>query len=275
MTDLNNGSNIPRILWRRSLRLAALCSVTTAVAGICVLGGCGDEPQQQVVIDTTPVAPPPPPAPTVTPIETLMAQHGIDSRVRLSEEDAPDTDPARIAVLTFFDGFVRADHDRIADMLAGPDQVALERMIDDGSWATATDKIARVDLRTGRNNFSDECVLAVFHVGLNFEPQLWTFEVSDYGSEFAAEPTPPGILDKLSGSDWIAAWYRVLADELAKADEPDEKVTVGSVNFDSTEPVGDSPATPGAPVPGAPGGMPGRRPVGEPIEPPGLKPGGG
>jgi hypothetical protein len=255
------------------LSFGACCAASVALISIATLGGCGGEPEEQVV-----VAPPPPPPPVVerpvvTPIETLMAQLGIDSRVRLDEADAPDNDPARIALLTFFDGFVRGDHMRVADMLVGPDLVELERMVERGAWTQATEAIDRVDLRTGRNEFGDDAVLAMFHVGFDFEPQLWTYEVSDLGSEFAAEPTPPGIVNRLSGSDWIAAWYRILQEEMALADEPDEQVAIRSVNHDNTESIeGSSGGAAPSGSPFQPSG-PGRRPVQDPIEAPGRWPG--
>ncbi len=269
MTSLNMRSSLLPI----GARCAALCCGAVALGAKSLVGGCGgNEPEEQVV-----VAPPPAPVeldpvPTVTSIETLMAQLGIDRRVRLSEDQAPDTDAARIAVLKFFDAFVRSDNDHVAEMLAGPDRVELERMVARGAWIDATESIERVDVRTGRNELGDDCVLAVFHVGMAFEPQLWTYEVSSYGSEFAAEPTPPGIIDKLSGSDWIAAWYRILADELARAEEPDEQVTVRSVNHDTSETIEAQDSGPAPTGPIQPGG-PGRRPIGEPIRAPGRWPG--
>jgi len=256
-------------------RVGAICGAALALTGVATLGGCGSEPEPEVIVERQPPPPPPPPRPTVTPIETLMAQLGIDRRVRLAEDEAPDNDPARVALLTVFDGFVRGDHMRVGEMLSGPDAVELERMVESGAWSRATEAIDRVDLRTGRSPLGDDCVLAVFHVGFEFEPQLWTFEVGQFGAEFAAEPTPPDIVNRLSGADWIAAWFRILEEDLAKADEPDEQVTIRSVNHDTS---GDD-SSPGSGPSGQPGnplqpGAPGRRPVGEPIEPPGRFPGG-
>jgi hypothetical protein len=193
--------------------------------------------------------------------------------VRLTEEQAPDNDPARVAVLQFFDSVVRGDASVVGGLLADPDRNELERMQKDGSWSRATEGISRVDLRTGQNPDGVPVVLALFHTTASFQPQLWTY-VTTPTAEFAAEPSPPNIVDQLSGDDWIAGWYKILNDELVKAEEPDEKIVIKSVNKDEQ---GDGSTTEGQGLPprGKGGGPPGRRPAGEPIAPPSLTPGGG
>ena len=97
----------------------------TAVAGLSLgIAGCGSEPAPPPAAPVAKKAPPPPPpappAPKVTPISELMAQYGIDPRVNLSEDLAPDNDEGRIAVLRFFDGFAKGDAARLTDVLRGP-----------------------------------------------------------------------------------------------------------------------------------------------------------
>ena len=90
----------------RLLRLvgaAAACAVA-ATGSI----GCESSPPPPPVV-TRVAPPPPPPKPTVTPIDQLMVQLGIDERVQLLEEDAPAKEDDRRAVLEFFDAFARGD----------------------------------------------------------------------------------------------------------------------------------------------------------------------
>jgi len=241
------------------------------------LVGCGED-EAPVVVAPPPPPPPPPPAPRMTPIAELMAKHNIDPRVRLPEELAPDNDPARVAVLQFFDAFTRGDASIAATMLSAPDRLELERLEEQNRWAPATEAITRVDVRTGANSTGEQCALAVFHTGTTFQPQLWTYELGA-ATEFAAEPTPPGIMDQLSGENWIVSWYDILAAELAKAEEPDEKIVMKQVNHDSSggdgaEEGGSGDTPTGRPTRRGGGGGPGRRPAGDPIDPPRLTPGG-
>lgn len=241
-----------------------------------VLGGCGKK--QEVVQEEPPPPPPPPPppAPRITPVATLMASLNIDPRVRLPEELAPDNDAARIAVLQFFDAFVRGDAASLADMLSDPDRNELEILQRDGTWERATAKVSRVDVRAGQADDgmgrSQPVVLALFYTGAEFQPQLWAYQTTPAAS-FSAEPTPPNVENQLSGEDWIAAWYEILAAERLKADEPDEKIVIKSVNKDDQSELASDTQHTGRPIRGG-GGVPGRRPPTEPIDPPGLTPGG-
>ena len=259
-----------RVLRTETLLLAA---ITTAM----VVPGCGSEPPPPPpVVKAPPPDPGPPPPPPVTPIETLMAQLGIDSRVRLPEAQAPGTDAERIAVLKFCDAFVRGNGDGVRGMLAMPDQVQFDRMVAAGEWPKAIDQVSRVDVRTGNSPDGDACMLAVFHVGMDFQPQLWLTEVKGEDATFDALPTPPDIMNRLSGTDWIAAWFKVNRDEIARADEPDEAIVIPQVDLteranldDGGDAGGEGPGpSPGGPGPGSPG-VPGRRmPGGTPVAPP-------
>jgi len=246
--------------------IVGVSATALLVAGGLV--GCGEEPPPPPPIVQAPPPPPPPPPPPVTPIEELMRQLGIDERVRMREEQAPSNDPARIAVLRFFDAFVRGKHGEVRSVLSMPDQIQLDDLVASGGWEAAIENVRRVDVRTGRSPRGDECVLAVFHVGMDFQPQLWLMEIRGGTAEFDALPTPPDIMNRLSGADWIAAWLRVNEEELARADEPDEVVVVPQ--RDLTEPAegGSASSGPGGLSPSGPGG-PGRRmPGGAPIAPP-------
>lgn len=247
-----------------------------AVIGVLAAGlsGCGkeDKPQPQVQ-KTAPPPPPAPPKPKVTPVETLMAQMGIDDRVVLPESEAPQDDDDRRALLTFFDAMVRGDRKTVSEMIPMTDREQLDAMVDAGQWDRATDKVEMVELRTGTGPAGDDVVLALYTVGLEFQPQMWRYGSDRQGYLFEAVPGPPNILDKIAGTDLIQAWFDYLDHELALADRPDELFTIKA---NLTKKGDDSSASSGggAPsgplAPGGPGGPGGRRPIPKtPRKPPG------
>lgn len=252
---------------RRNTCLTLTTAVTSSILAAAVLTGC-EPPPPPPPPPVVKVAPPPPPAPTVVSIKDLMAEYDIDPRVNLPEEKAPGTTEQRVAVLKFFDAFARGNSEALKPMLSGPDQLRLDGMVDGGIFKKTTEAITRIDVRCGRQDGGD-CALAVFHVAEEFEPQLWVYTAGDQ-PEFDAVATPPRIMEKLSGDNWIAAWYEVLKLELAKADEPDVVIELVQSDY-STEDDSNSTAS-SAPTPAgpsAPGGMPGKRkPSGPPIKAP-------
>ena len=257
----------------------------TAVAGLSLgIAGCGSEPAPPPAAPVAKKAPPPPPpappAPKVTPISELIAQYGIDPRVNLSEDLAPDNDAGRIAVLRFFDGFARGDASRLKGMMSGMDAMVLGELEDSGEWKTATSNIIGIDVRTGTHPVVGECALAVFMVGNQFEPQLWAFEITGDpagdGVEFDAQPSPPDMMNRLSGDDWIAAWFQILEDEMARATAPDEIIDIPTQDFTEEETGNSSMGAPAGGPGGGGQGAPGKRkrPKGPKIDPnPGFAPG--
>ena len=247
---------------------AAVVGVACVVV-VAAVTGCGsDEPEPTAIVARV-YAPPPPPPPKLTPISELMIQLGIDERVRLPEDKAPDNDEARRAVLEFFDAFARGDDQVVASMVSTADRLELEALVDSGAWAETTNQITRIDVQTGTNpdDPGDTCALAVIFVGSSFQPQLWHYAIDMDGARFDAAPTPPGIMDRLSGVDWIAAWFAVLAEEEALANKPDEDYrapqkiyATGSSGGGVPEGPGARPGGPSNPMgPGGGPGMPGRR----------------
>ena len=245
------------------------------VVVVAAVTGCGsDEPEPAAIVARV-HTPPPPPPPKLTPISELMIQLGIDERVRLPEDKAPDNDEARRAVLEFFDAFARGDDQVVASMVSTADRLELEALVDSGAWDETTNQITRIEVQTGTNpddpgdanNPGDTCALAVVFVGSSFQPQLWHYAIDMDGARFDAAPTPPGIMDRLSGVDWIAAWFAVLAEEEALANKPDEDYrapqkiyATGVGGVGSSQGPGIEPEGPGNPLsPGGPGGPPGRR----------------
>ncbi|MCE2881882.1 MAG: hypothetical protein LW636_05940 [Planctomycetaceae bacterium] len=245
-------------------------SLTLAVAAGALLAGglvgCAEDAPPPVAKVAPPPPPPEPEAPKVTPIKELMARYDIDGRVNLPEERAPDNDADRIAVLKFFDAFARGNADALKPMLSGPDAVLLDGMVSRGEFSKATGATTRIDVRCGKED-GNACALAVFHVAEAFEPQLWQFTSRDESGEFEAVAAPPKIMEKLTGDDWIGVWYKEVRAELAKADEPDEVITLAQSDFTETESESAA-ADPGVETPSAPGGMKGKRTPGAPIDAP-------
>lgn len=251
-----------------------------ALLGALALGlpGCSGEPEGP---PPAPAYVPPPPAPDVpptTPISDLMAQLRIDPRVSLPEDYAPDTDEARKAVLEFFDAFARGDSRALARKLSSADQRELQAMVESGEWERTTSKITRIDVQTGMSTYG-ECALALFDVAGEFQPQLWYYTISGDSVTFDAAATPPNMVNKLSGTDWIKAWHSILDEERELAARPDTPVQLPQRNLDEggreadsqgggpTGPAPGGPTGPASPAPAAPGGNdpPPRRAPGIPI----------
>lgn len=249
-----------------------LCRAVPLVGlGVCLaLTACSAEEEPVVTRAVAPPPPPPPSAPPVTPIEDLMANLGIDERVMLPENEAPGSDEEREALLEFFDAFVRADDRTIGEMLDPLDKMELEAMVASGSWSASVDGIEAVELETG-TMMGVPVVLALFDIDGEYQPQLWSYDVTEYGAMFSAEPTPPNIIDRLSG-DWIQSWQEILAEEAQLALQPDAEAAVVEEDDDATSSRsgsrsggGGGTTTPG----GGPGSPPGLRDPGPPQKPPG------
>jgi hypothetical protein len=269
----------------RRVERVAICAAAFGLIASSLMVGCSSEaePEPEPVASRAPVvAPPPPPpsAPTVTPISELMVQFDIDSRVQLAEANAPDTDEQRIAVLLFFDSFARGDVSRLSALLSAPDRRELEAMADSDEFSSVTENIFAIDVHSGMSPLGDDVVLGVFMVGEDFQPTLWSYEVTgdpaNGGATFDAEPTPPNVISRLHGDNWIQVWYSILGDELARANELDEDIEIPTQDFtDEEDSTTGTPSNPGGPGGGG-GGAPGKRkrPTGPKVDPnPGFGPG--
>lgn len=211
---------------RRSAWIVSGLGIGLCVATLAIAPGCAED--SQPIAQLPPPPPPPPPAPPapppVTPIEQLMVDLNIDSRVSLPEEKAPSNDVDRKAVLVFFDAFARGNSESLKGMLPLADQIELEALLKSGAWQKTVSQIQSIDIQTGAHDVN-KCALAVIEVGtgarMSFQPQLWYYTTDDLSATFEAAPTPPGVMDRLSGEDWIAAWHQILDDEqqIAMLDE--------------------------------------------------------
>jgi len=234
------------------------------LAGSLVLAGCGEKEPEPVATKTEKAPPPPPPPPKKT-VADLMAELNIDDRIVMDDDVAPsDTEDAK-AVLRFFDAFASGDADAVESMIAPEDRAALEAMLESGQWASTTgDMIDRIEIRTSRS-FEGQCALALFEIDFEEQPQLWYYKMEGGEYTFRAAPTPPNILQKLSGVDWIESWHEVLEQELALASKPDDEYTIEQVNLETDSSGGGRLSSPG----GSPGrGLP-SRPSGPGLTPPG------
>lgn len=233
------------------------------LTGMLLLGGCKAEEEEPVVVNTprpAPVAAPPP----VATVAVLHDELRIDQRIYLAEEFAPSSTEARRAVLEFFDAIARGNDRALASKLSALDRSELEEMVQSGQWKRATEDITRIEIQTGLSPLGDECALAIIESGMDYQPQLWYFKQVDEGTYvFDAAASPPEMMNRLSGSDWIAAWHDVLREEEAIANQGDVAVNIPQRNLDQGDVhhTGSGPGDEDEPGPGTPTTPTGPRPV--------------
>ncbi|MDG2423652.1 MAG: hypothetical protein P8M22_06725 [Phycisphaerales bacterium] len=208
---------------RARLSTGLLMSLLILCAGVLVTG-CGEEKKPEPVKkETRAYTPPPVQARTIA---DLMTEYGIDDRVYMSEDKAPSSEKEKIALLKFFDAWVRGNHEYVIEVLGTADQPQLMAMVQEGQWAASTgDVIDNVELQTGPAKDGGTCVLAIFeHIDVMRDPeaQLWSYRAKNIGNisddetiGFWAIATPPGMVDRLSGDDRIAEWWKILDEENA------------------------------------------------------------
>lgn len=253
----------------RALAPLASLSLLGGVAAASLLG-CGEDPPPpapppRVVIEE----PPPPPEPTVTSIAELKERLGISDKVELSEDDAPDTDEARIAVLKFYDAFAKGDAAAARALLDPVEAPVLDAMVADGSWKAATDDLDAIEVKTGVSPAQEPCALGLFaFVEGDDEAALWTYTASGSSAGFTAVMTPPDVMTKLDMADPIASWYSLIEQFIARAEEPDVKIELTSEDLTVAGRPADSDDG-GSEDSGAPMGAPPMRrpPVDTPINP--------
>jgi len=235
-----------------------VAGIGLGVAALTVgLAGCSEEeePQQQVVERK----PAPPPKPKVTPIDQLKQQMAIDERVMLPEQEAPNSDAERRALLSFFDAFARGDAQTLEEMMTLVDARELEALEGSGQLRSTAEDIAQIQIQTGTSPDGRDCALAVYFVNGSFQPQMWYYDGSGAGEfTFEAAPSPPGIIDQLHGEDWIAKWHEILNKEIELANKPDIEYVPPQQNLDEEGSDGDDsgsePSNPSGPSgPSSPG----------------------
>ncbi|MEE2908511.1 MAG: hypothetical protein VX527_11860 [Planctomycetota bacterium] len=203
---------------------SSLLVASLVLAASVTLGGCGEEEKKPKKVERT--------KPKSTPklvqmrtIEELKAEYKIDDRVEMPEDKAPTSEKERIALLQFFDAWVRSNPDHVLEVLGMADQAQLLTMIDEGQWGQITgDAIEFVTIQVGPSKEGDTCVLAYFEGLESNQYQLWRYRNDGEDTIiFEAVATPPGMVDRLSGEDLIAGWWKVLDDEAALWDLDDNE----------------------------------------------------
>ncbi|MEE2681936.1 MAG: hypothetical protein VX641_06140 [Planctomycetota bacterium] len=230
-------------------------------AAVISLTGCGGEEEPKPLVQAEPEvvierAPAPPP---VTPVSELMAQYGIDDRVRLMEQDAPGTDAERIAVLQFFHAMM-VQHSEFEKMLSSEDRMEFNGMMQGDTMGDAISEVTEIRLQCGASPDFKTAVVAIIETYDGWQPQLWTYQVSSnpmggLPPVFTSGPTPLSVMSRLSGSGQVQQWYQLLDEELTIANRPEEDADAVKVDM-RNELDNVSEAGSGAPV--GPGGMPGR-----------------
>jgi len=271
----------------RSSGLRPERALLLAAVGLGLLllpAGCKKKEEPAPVVVEAPPEPPPPPQPTVA---ELMTRYNIDPRISIAQDEIPvdEQNPEMatkklVAVLQFFDAMVRGSDAKWKPMLASADQKVLAELVQQGLLAPAAKEIDVVLLGCGTLQMgfdSSEAVFALIQSGSRFDAQLWSFAPTP-GSEdqftFEAAPTPPDVLNHLSGTKAgprIRQWGELIKTKLEEAKRPDEVIVMPTLDYsetveESTSPGGNAPrpgSTPSDGEPGRkvnPGGVPAPRP---------------
>jgi hypothetical protein len=185
--------------------------------------GCGGKDEKPKPVSTAyvpPVAPPPP----VASVANLQSQMGTDDRIIWNENDAPFNTEERRAILSFVDGFAKADVESIRSQLTLVDQLELDQLSKNPHWNALSDDLRMIELQTGVSPTNGQkCLLVIYQVGYVFQPQMWYYSQSGDGFVFESVWTPPDMMNKLSGGwgNWIESWHDIIQEELEVSDEPD------------------------------------------------------
>ena len=218
----------------RARSRTALAILATAAVSLSI-AGCGEEeaPPPPPIVRTEPPPPPPPPPPAIKTIAELMAELGIDPRVKLAEDDAPNTTEKRIAVLLFWHNFAIGDSEKAGRTMSDEDKLTLEALVTNGAWPAITSKIEQIEVVCADDggNFS---TLGFVRAGDDESAMLWDCEMAGEGGVFAAFPATPDIMEQLSGADQIGAWRTYIKELLAKAELPDEVIEIAQEDVQTT-----------------------------------------
>jgi hypothetical protein len=282
MTNQHSQPNQHRLPEARTLHVAmraasrsSLALLATAAASLSLsLAGCGEEeaPPPPPVVVAPPPPPPPPPPPAIKSIAELMAELGIDPRVKLAEEDAPNSTEKRIAVLLFWHNFAIGDADKAGKTMSDEDKLTLEALVANGAWPAITSKIEQIEVVCADEG-ANFATMGIVSAGDDESPMLWDCEMTGENGVFAAFPATPDIMEQLSGADQIAAWRTYIKELLAKAELPDEVIEIAQEDVQTTSVEGSSGGSGGG---GTGAGAPKmRRPVPkDPVQVPQGPPGG-
>jgi len=236
MTSLPSLPNLPSPHRLPEMRTArAAFAVLAAAAASLSLAGCGEEelPPPPPVVRTEPPPPPPPPPPAIKSIAELMAELGIDPRVKLAERDAPNSTEKRIAVLLFWHQFATGNSDKAGAVMGDEDKVTLEALVANGGWSAVAANLEQIEVVCADDG-SNFATLGIVRSGDDESPMLWECEMVADGGVFSAYPATPDIMQQLSGTNLIAAWRTYITELLAKAELPDEVIEIAQEDVQTT-----------------------------------------
>jgi hypothetical protein len=231
--------------------LIATLSLSLGFFGI----GCGGEkevveaPKQEVKKRVTKTKP------KTKTVAELQQELSFDSRIKLDELTAPRDEQSRVALLTFFDAMLKADVANLKSSLSFSDKLELDAMVG-SDLADYMKQVSRVDLQVGSSPSGDNCVIAVYEIGMEYQAQLWYFKNNGDSVSFESVPAPPNLVNFLSG-DWIASYFEWEAKQAEIAMQPDAGATyilAGDTDMKTTSEHGSGPSAPTAPEPKSPSG---------------------
>lgn len=232
---------------------------TMLLLTILYTAGCSGEEEQvesKPVVRAQPTKHTPPPKKS---LDDIRNEVHADARIFWIEEEAPQSNAEREGIFRFFTAILKNDHETLRPMLSMQDQLELSTLADSSVLAEALSVISRVDIRTGSDPLSgDSVVLAIYEVGMEYQPQFWSFEETDGTLEFSSLQSPPDLVHQLSG-DWIKEYFKGRAEFLAKLEDEDEDGSYQLAGDDTTSAgnrapsPGGIPQMPGSPRPNNPG----------------------
>jgi hypothetical protein len=226
---------------------------TTILLASC--GGGEEDVEKGPVVKAQPKAPKAPPKKTLVDVALDV---NADTRIVWTDEENSESNAEREAIFRFFTAFLKNDHALLRPMLSPTDQLELGTLADAINLTETLNNVTRVDIRTGSDIATGKsCVIAAYEVGMNYQPQLWSFEESDGDIVFTSLDSPPGLMDQLSG-DWIKSYFKGREELLAKSGDGDQSSsyqlagegTASSSGGNSLNMPGGPPKTPGNPNPG-------------------------
>ena len=242
-------------MMNQNKRIALFSCSFLAFAAIGCGGGESEKKIDEPVVQQRPSTAP---KPKTRPVDKIASSLSIDDRVYLAENEAPRSEKERIALLQFFDAMLNSDQSKLQSMLAFEDQMELGAMIKSG-LEESMENVSLLVLKTGESPEGRKCALAVYEVGMDYQVQMWFYDVSGNSTSFSAVATPPNLVHHLSGN-WVTNYFELRDKQAEIAQQPDEETSytlAGDLTSSGNNNGGSSePSAPGGP--GRPGGPIGR-----------------
>ncbi len=188
-------------------------------------------------------------------VDELKTEFSFDDRIKIDELNAPRDEKTRIALLTFFHALLNVDEPTLKKHLSFSDKLELEAMVSTG-LLDYMQQVSRVDLQIGSSPVGDNCAMAIFEVGMEYQAQLWYFKNNEDVFSFESVSSPPNLANVLSG-DWIESYFALEAKQAEIAMQPDAGATyilAGDTDMATNPGNNDNPSGPSKPAPKSPGG---------------------